>query len=401
MSLTLKKVRDLIRRGQPIKVLDGRNLYLIVRSRNAAHWELRYQIQQKKRHLGLGSAFDFNLLEARESARKARQQITNGNDPVALKRAERAQQAVERARSKTFDQVCDEYYDAHADKWSPKSRSDFMQKMKNHAHPTLGSVPVNMIDQALVLSALQPIWKTMTVSAGRIQRHIANVLNFAAAAGYRQGENCARWDGHLEHLLAAPTKLTQPQHHAALHYRDLPDYLVRLRAMQGIPARALEFLILNGNRTSEVIGAQWPEVEGSLWVIPAARMKNKREHRVPLSRQAQRLLAALPKVNDFIFPGTKPNQPISQDALNVANKLIRPDVQVHGFRTTLRVWIEERTSASVVVAEQSLSHKVGSSVEWIYRRTDLLEQRAALLQQWADYVESTPITGDVVTRLRA
>jgi integrase len=397
--LTLKKVAALLRRGAPGKFLDERNLYLVVRSKTAAHWECRYQVAGVKRYLGLGSALNFDLLEARKRAREVRQQLDDGIDPAAERRMSRARSIAALARLKTFSRVCDEYYDAHADKWSPKSRADFMQKMRDHCHPTLGTVPVAMIDKALVLSVLQPIWKTMPPTAGRVQRHMANVLNFAGAAGYRQGENPARWSGHLEHLLAA--QRTTIEHHAALPYKELPAYMTMLRALPGMGARALELAILCGARTAEVVESTWDEMhlddEQPTWIVPAPRMKSRKAHHVPLSRQAVALLRSLPTDGGaFVFMGSKAGRPVGKDALNKANKTLRNDVAVHGFRSTLRTWIEEQTSFPQIIAEHVLAHSVGTGVERAYRRTTLPEQRARLMQMFADFAESTPTEGDVV-----
>ena len=362
MALTVRRLRRLT---QPGRYLDAAGLYLQVVSPTNRSWLLRYELRGKKRWMGLGSVATFSLEEAR--------------------RAECAQQAAAAARNKTFAAVTAEYFDAHAGSWgSRKHRADFARTLKTHA-AALHNLPVADIDEPLVLSVLQPIWSAKIVTAKRLRQRIASVLDFAAAAGYRSGSNPARWEGHLEHLLAAPAKRAV-KHLAALPYAELPAFMAELRAVPGSAARALEFAILTAG-----IGARWSseiDLANAVWIVPAQRMKGGREHRVPLSAQAIRLLRALPREGDFVFIGAKTGTAIGNLAMFRILKRLRADVTTHGFRSTFRVWTEERTSFPSVVAEQALAHAIGNAVERSYRRTDLFAKRTRLMQAWADFCDA-------------
>jgi integrase len=254
----------------------------------------------------------------------------------------------------------------------------------------------------MVLSVLQPLWNAKTITAQRLMQRIASILDFATAAGYRSGSNPARWKGHLEHLLAAPERLAKVEHHAALPYVKVPAFVRELRNVEGIPARAFEFMVLTAARTNEVRGATWDDfdLDAQVWTVPALRMKARTEHQVPLSRQAIDLLRALPREGgNLVFIGAKAGAAIGKVALLRVLKPLRPGITVHGFRSSFRTWTEERTAFPAVVAEQALAHTVGSAVERSYRRTTLYEQRQRLMQQWADFID-TPVTATKVTPLR-
>jgi integrase len=365
----------------------------------------KYQFRNKKREMGLGSTKVFTLPEARELRRRARQALFEFNDPLEARRAQRAQQTAEAARSKIFSQVASEFFEAKADAWSARHRADFQQKVRAYLSPTLANVPITAIDETLVQSVLTPIWKTKIVTAGRVMRHLAAIIDYASACGYRpKGNNPARWRGHLQHVLADPTKLARPVHLASMPYAALPAFMTELRAQPGVPARALEFAILCAVRTGEIRGATWDEIDldAATWTIPASRMKCRRQHKVPLSRQAVALLHGLPREGQFVFIGSKAGRPVGKDALLTTLKGLRSElsVSVHGFRSTIRDWIAERTSFSHEVAETVLAHVTSSQVGRAYFRSDLYEQRARLMQSWADFTESTPVEGEV-TPLRA
>jgi integrase len=244
---------------------------------------------------------------------------------------------------------------------------------------------------------VQPLWGNKTTTAKRLRQRIAAVLDFAAAAGYRSGSNPARWEGHLEHLLAAPERIAPGKHHVALSYSELPAFISELRNVPGIAARALEFLILTGARTDEVRGATWEEfdLDGAVWIVPAERMKARKEHRVPLSRQAVAILRALPREGRLVFIGAKAGAAIGPAGMLRVLKQLRPDVVVHGFRSSFRDWVEERTAFPAIVAEQALAHTVGNAVERAYRRTTLLEQRTRLMQAWSDFCDTLVAAGKV------
>jgi len=297
MGLTVKKLARLTKPG---RYLDSNGLYLQVISPTNRSWLLRYELRHQKRWMGLGSVATFSLEEARQRARRARQLLAGKIDPLEARRSERAQIAARDARNKSFAQVTAEYFDAHEAGWSHSHRDDFLSSLKNHA-ATLNTLPISAIDESLVLDTLRPLWNHKTVTARRIQQRLAAVLDFASAAGYRSGSNPARWKGHLEHLLAAPERLAKVEHYPDLKYGELPAFMRELRGVQGIAARALEFLILTAARTEEVRSATWEEFDlnGRVWTVPAQRMKARVDHRVPLSRPAVTLLRSLPREGSF------------------------------------------------------------------------------------------------------
>jgi integrase len=391
--LTLKKVAKL---SKPGRHLDGHNLYLQVSPSATKSWLLRYERDGRERWMGLGPLHTFNLAEARERARKARQLLADGIDPLDSRKAERDRQAKEAAKSKKFATVAQEYYDAHESSWSNRSwRRQFTATMRDYVYPVIGSLPVAEVDEPLILKILTPIWKEKTVTAKRVRNRIAAVLDFAAAAKYRTGTNPARWEGHLEHLLAAPEKLAPVKHHAALPYVEVAAFLSELRAQPGIAARALEFLIMTATRTGEVANATWSEINlrDKVWVIPAERMKAAKEHRVPLSEPALALLRELPREGEYVFIGNRTGAPISWIAMWRTLRRLRQSITVHGFRSTFRDWAAERTNYPNHVVEQALAHSVGNAVERAYRRGDLFEKRRRLMSDWARYC-STPRAAD-------
>jgi integrase len=395
MALTVKRIAKLTSRR---RYLDSDGLYLQVLSPSNRSWLLRYEFRGKKRWMGLGSLATFSLEEARARARKARQLLADGIDPLEVRKAERNRQILEAARNKTFATVAQEYYETHEASWSNrKHRQQFLNTLRDYAFPILGALPVADIDEPVILSVLRPIWATKTITAKRVRNRIASVLDFAAAAKYRTGTNPARWEGHLEHLLAAPDKIAAVNHLAALPYTEIAAFLSELRELPGVPARALEFAILTAARTNEVIGARWSEIENSTWIISAARMKSEREHRVPLSTRALNLLSALPREGEFIFVGPKAGTAIGALAMLRVLRRLRSDVTVHGFRSTFRDWAAEQTAFANHVVEMALAHAIGDKVEAAYRRGDLLDRRRQLMEQWASYCAQPQRAGEVVS----
>jgi integrase len=257
----------------------------------------------------------------------------------------------------------------------------------------------------MILKMLTPIWKTKTVTAKRVRNRVAAVLDYAAAAKYRTGTNPARWEGHLEHLLPQPEKIARVTHHAAIPYAVLSQFMVDLRKCEGVIARALEFTVLTAARTGEVVGATWDEIDfdARTWTIPAERMKAGKEHRVPLSDAAIKLLSGLYREQDnsCLFIGTRPGSRVSNGMYRLLRQL-RSDATIHGFRSTFSTWAHETTSYPGLVIEQSLAHTVGSAVERAYRRGDLFDKRRKLMDAWAKYCASPSrrVTSGEVVQLR-
>jgi integrase len=265
----------------------------------------------------------------------------------------------------------------------------------------MGALPVQAVDVGLVLKAVEPIWTEKPETAGRVRGRIESILDWASARGYRQGENPARWRGHLENLLPHKAKVRRVEHYAALPYVEIAGFMPALRQQEGIAARALEFAILTAARTGEVIGARWEEINltDKLWLVPAERMKAGKEHRVPLSAPALAILENLAKVREgeFVFPGGRHGRPISNmSMLMLLRRIDRGDLTVHGFRSAFSDWCAERSTFPAEVREMALAHAVGDKVEAAYRRGDLFQKRRQLAEAWAKFCAATPGAGQVV-----
>jgi integrase len=292
------------------------------------------------------------------------------------------------AKAMSFAACAEAYINAHSAGWSKKSTGAWTATLETYAHPIVGALPVDAIATPLVLKILQPIWTSKVETASRLRGRIEAVLDWAKVSGYRDGENPARWDGHLENLLPAKAKIAKVKHHAALPYSQLPVFIAKLRQAPELCSRALEFVILTAARTSEALGARWEEIDlaAKVWTVPASRMKLRREHRVPLSDAAVQLLGTLPGPHEgLVFPGD-PGKPLSKMALpRVLDRLGLSNETVHGFRSTFRDFADECTNYPDKIVEQALAHLVGNAVSRAYRRNDAFVRRARLMQEWADF----------------
>jgi integrase len=386
--LTALKVEKLkiVGTSKPGMYADGGGLYLRVTPEGARNWVLRYMLNRKPRWMGLGPLSLYGLGEARARALDARRKHHDGIDPIEARRVERARQRLEAAKAITFKQCAESYVAAHRAGWrNEKHAAQWSATLNSYAYPVIGALPVQALDTGLVLKVLEPLWTAKPETASRLRGRLESVLDFAKVRGYRDGENPARWRGHLAKLLPARSKVRAIEHHAALPYAELPGFLIALRAQEGIAARALEFLILTTARTGEVIGARWKEIDllNKAWTVPAPRMKAHREHRVPLSPRALAILdemqaARIGDTDDaFVFPGRKPGTPLSNMAfLMLLRRMGRADLTAHGFRATFKTWASERTSFQNEIAEAALAHVIGDKVEQAYRRHDLFEKGA-------------------------
>jgi len=334
----------------------------------------------KPREMGLGPFPEVSLARARELAAQYREHVASNRDP----KAER-----DRCIGNTFGEAADAYLEAMSSKWTnDKTRWQWKTTLNNRCEP-IRKRPVTQIDTADVLKILKPIWQSIPETASRTRMRMEAVLDYAKAKEWREGENPARWRGHLANILPKPQKLTRG-HHAAMPYRELPHFMEKLQATEALAGRALELLILTASRTGEILKAQWEEfdLEQSIWTIPAERMKMKRHHRIPLTKAALDILSPLSeaRINSFVFPGQKPGKPLSNMALEMHLRRMRiENVTVHGFRSTFRDWCGDETSFAREIAEAALAHKVGNDVEQAYRRSDALDKRRRLMEAWAGY----------------
>ena len=392
--LTARRVETV---SKPGMYADGDGLYLQVTSATAKSWIYRFMLNGKAREMGLGPLWKVSLTEARDFAGKHRKQRFDGIDPIGAKRdAERAACAAkqqEAAESITFAECASAYIKSHKAGWkNAKHAAQWTATLDTFAGPVIGTKPVKAVDTELVMEVIKPLWANKTETASRLRGRIEVILDWAKTSGYRDGENPARWRGHLQNLLPARSKVQKVEHHPALPYAVIGAFIDELGRQDGVAARALEFLILAAARTGEVIGARWPEIDfdNKVWTIPAERMKAGREHRVPLAERALAILEEMkrdrPEGNDFLFPGGKPRAPLSNMALlALLKRMGRGDLTTHGFRSTFRDWTAERTSYPREVAEMALAHTIGDKVEAAYRRGDLFEKRRRLMQEWAKF----------------
>ncbi len=389
---------------------DGGGLYLQVTGdgdgRIAKSWLYRFALRGKRRDMGLGSLAAISLADARSAAAEARKLRQTGIDPIEHRRAQRAAGALEAAKAVTFEDHAKTYIEAQEGKWrSSNSKVQWENSLNTYAYPVIGKQPVAAIDDVLVLKVLEPIWQTKTETASRVRQRIEAILDSAKARKLREGENPARWRGHLEHILAAPSELKDARsddekHHAALPYAELSEFMKASRAQSGMAARALEFAILTAARTAEVLGAKWSELDldGCIWTVPGVRMKSGKEHRRPLSKAAIALLRDQQGQDvEYIFPGSRALHPMHRHALALVLNKINPELTVHGFRSSFRDWCAERTSYPSEVAEMALAHTVGDKVEAAYRRGDLFEKRRRLAKDWAKFCATGKTSGNVVS----
>jgi integrase len=377
--LTARKVET----AKAGKYSDGGNLYLIVSDTGPRKWVLRFTWRGKAREMGLGTPATVSLADAREKAAHARRMIAQGLDPIA-----------ERNRTggvPTFGEMTDQVHEALSLGFrSAKHTAQWKTTLATYAAP-LADKPVDVISIDDVLAVLNPIWTTKSVTASRLRGRIEKVLDAARAKGYRQGENPARWRGHLDHLLPKQSKLTRG-HHAAMPYEHVAAFVARLRESDSLVARALELCILTAARSGEILEMRWSEVDlgKGIWTLPPNRMKAGREHRVPLSERAVAILRQLAeiKTGDFVFPGERKNKPLSNMAMNMALRRMKAKTAtVHGFRSSFRDWAGNETSYPRDLIETALAHVVGDAAEQAYRRSDALEKRRKLMEAWAAYCE--------------
>jgi integrase len=385
-----------IKHAGPGMHADGNGLYLYVKESGARSWIFRYQIHGRRREMGLGTLATLPPIDARAEAARLKSMVVDKLDPIEAKRSARderreAEQVAMREaqiESATFEVAATRYIAAQEAGWrNAKHRQQWENTLKTYAYPVLGKLPVRDITTSHVLEVLQPIWSTKPETASRVRMRIEAVLNSAKLQGWRTGENPALWRGGLEAALPRISKVRRVRHHPAMPWRDVGEFMEKLRGREGISARAVEFLILTAARSGEVRGAKRAEIdfENRLWTIPSYRMKAGREHRVPLTDDAIALLKALPRIDGstLLFPGER-NQPLSDMSLGAVLKRMEiANCTVHGFRSTFRDWAAEHTHHAQEVTEMALAHAVGNKVEAAYRRGDMLAKRRDLMNDWA------------------
>ncbi len=416
-NLTARRVET---EKKPGNYADGGCLYLQVQTgkgRNigkaAKSWVFRYARNGRVRDMGLGSVKNWTLAEARERARKQRQLLDDGIDPIEHRKAEREKSAVP-----TFKDAAQQYITMKQHEWkNDKHAGQWHMTLKMYAYPVIGKHPVDQVDKDHVLKILTPIWYDKTETAYRTRGRMEAILDWAKAKGYREGDNPAAWKGNLKSILPSPKLTTPKKKQPSLPYTQIKVFMADLNAMEGLSPRALEFAILTGARDDQIRQAQWSQIDDDLWTIPAgAGLKGAKgaenEQRIPLAPEVVELLAALPRFSSgLLFEGAHPDRPMSNAALlSVIKRMHKSRVDAgdkgwvdpkqgrrivtHGFRSTLRTWAEEETGFSHNVLEKVLNHAVKDDTHAAYQRGDLLKKRRKVMEAWAKY--ALPSEGNVV-----
>jgi integrase len=392
-KLTARKVET----AKPGKYSDGGNLYLIVSETGARKWVLRFTWRGRAKEMGLGSASSVPLADAREKAAGARRKIAQGLNPIDERKRD--------GGIPTFGEMADDVRETlSAGFRNEKHKAQWKSTLETYASP-LRAKPVDTIATDDVLAVLKPIWTMKAETASRLRGRIEKVLDAAKAKGFRDGENPARWRGHLDHLLPRPSKLARG-HHAAMPYEHVAPFIAKLRERDATSALALELCILTAARSGEILGMRWSEVDlnRKIWTVPADRMKAGREHRVPLSPRAFAILRKLEKLKtgEFVFPGQTRNKPLSNMAMEMVLRRMKiENATVHGFRSSFRDWAGNVTSFPREVTETALAHVIGDKAEQAYRRSDALDKRRKLMDAWAAYCEPNATANVVQLRKKS
>ena len=381
--LTAVKVKSL---NAPGRYADGNGVYLIVEPSGAKRWMLRIMVQGRRRDIGLGGAQIVSLAEARERANNLRKIARAGGDPVAERKT--------KAGVPTFAEAARQVHAERAPAWSNrKHAAQWINTLTAYVFPVFGNRPVNQIDTPDVLRALSPLWLNKPETARRLRQRIRAVFDWAKAAGFRSGENPV--EGVAKGL---PKQPDRENHHAALPYADVPQFIKDLRGSDASePVKlAFEFLILTATRTSEVLEVPWKEfdIQSALWTIPAKRTKTKkRVHRVPLSPRCLKILERAKQLADqssYVFPGQSLTRPLSNMALLMTLRRMELEITPHGFRSSFKDWASERTHFPNEISEMALAHTIPNKTEAAYRRGDLLERRRELMAAWDRFATSSP-----------
>lgn len=383
---------------------DGGGLYLRVTKTLNKSWAFYYKKPDGKRtELSLGNIETVSLEQARNKAHELRLQLAAGIDPIAQRKALVLANQLALSKQITFAECAAAYIDKKLPEFkNPKHGQQWRNTIEQYATPIIGALPITEIDTPQIIKCLEPIWLEKNETASRLRGRIEQVLDWAKVSGFRDGENPARWRGHLDKLLPKPSKVQKVEHHPALNYRQVPEFMQQLQHEKGNAARCLELAILTAVRAENALGATWDEfnLDEKLWIIPSQRMKVQqggrvaRDHIVPLTDACLSLLKQMQnsRVNDWVFSGTskvKRKGGLSENAMAIVLKRMgKADITAHGFRSTFSDYITEMTNHSPEAREICLAHVVKNAAEAAYRRGDMLDKRRALMQDWTDYLYS-------------
>lgn len=429
--LDVKRLAHAGGKGNAMVAVGGvAGLYLQLTPTGGRSWVLRTTVGAKRTDIGLGGYPTVTLAQAREKAREARDKLERGIDPVAERRAAKERLIAARRKGMTFEDAIEKALAAKLDAFkNEKHRDQWRSTLVQYAIPIIGQLPLQEIDAAAVLRVLSQevrdkagnlegtLWQARTETASRLRGRIEAVLSWATVAGERSGDNPARWAGNLKELLPAASKIAVEGNQPALSLDDAPRWFAELRKREGFGSRALEFVALTAARSGEVRGATWDEIDlqKGLWIIPATRMKMKREHRVPLPPAAIALLEALPRLdgNSLVFPAARGGMlsdmtlsatmrrmheaDLAASGVGYADPRSKRPAVPHGLRSTFRDWVAERTSYPGEMAEVALAHRISNAVEAAYRRGDMIEKRRGMMDAWSNFLNGADrVTSNVV-----
>ena len=383
-KLTHKFVANVSKTGRFFD--GGGGLNLLVRNGASGprkYWVFRFTDKGKRREKSLGIFPLVSLTDARKGAISLRAGLNNGMPPTIVSSSD----IPSHEESVTFRSFALEWIELNKIQWTnQKHYLQWLSSLEAYCFPFIGEKPIAEVSVDDLLRILRPIWNTKTESATRIRERIERILAAAIVRGLKPGPNPAAWRGHLEFLLPKPSKIRQVRHHKSIPYQELPELYSDISKSSAVSAYTLRFLILTAGRTGEVVGARWNEFSDDTWVLAASRMKARREHRVPLSTEARKMLMVQNEAasGDYVFH--RNGRCLSNMAMLQFLKRISPNATVHGFRSSFRVWAAEVSGFSSDLAEQALAHSVGSQLERAYQRSDLLEQRRGLMEAWGQYI---------------
>lgn len=400
-KLTVAGVNKLLKEGKPGMTSDGQSLYFRVTPSGGGGWIFRYRSGGKLRDMGLGSFPEVGLQDARIKAADSRKMIAQNKDPLherdLAREVEREVQRAREAQRITFEDLVGDYVKAHGGGWSEKWRKGWLSKMKRYAFPVIGRLPAGEIGTEQVVGVLKPIWNSKSRTADEIRGQIELVLDAAKARGLREGENPARWRGHLENLLSRDAKKAarKRKHFAAMSWQELPALMAELRELETLPSFAAQLAILTGARPHMARLARWDEfdLEVRTWSLSTERMKSRKAFVIPLADPVAELLNKIPRIEDspYLFPGRGKSGVMHANAVrNLLHGINHADITRHGFRSTFRDWAGECTNHPREICEMALAHDERDQTEGAYSRTDFLEKRRGLMAEWASYAVSPP-----------
>ena len=378
MKLTAKFVENVSEAG---KYYDQHGLFLHVRPSGAKKWLQRYTFQGRRREIGLGSAKIISVATARKRAHQNLVLVSEGIDPIEDKKQD--------SIIPTFEVAARKVYEDNRPTWrNSKHAAQFITTLETYAFPVIGSMSVKEINSSHILRILSPIWVTKAETAKRVRQRLSTVLKYCIAQQWRTDD-----PADIAIVKALPYLKKKVQHRKSISYNDVSDFIETVsKSSAGLSTKlGLEFLILTATRSGEVRNARWNEIKGSLWIIPEERMKAGIEHRVPLSNRCMEILDEAKNINQgsgYIFEGTKPEKPLSENTFNKLMKELGLEVHAHGFRTSFRTWTQEKTHYPNEVAEAALAHSLKDSAEAAYARSDLLEKRAEMMEAWAQFISA-------------